>query len=161
MVNTESSPRQTRKVVAFLVKVYGFLFSLALTGTVISLICVNDLLANAARVNGEVIDITYGTKGTRAPVVRFKTAKGEIFQLTSDVYTSPAPNVGDVVKVVYRTSNPRDWRIDDWIHLYFWTLMGLIFMFAWAIAITITTVVGHYHFVRLERAAAKKIQEGL
>lgn len=141
MVNAKGSPVRTRNVFAVLVKVYGFLFLIATIGTVISLVCVNDLLANAVHVNGQVVDISYGAKGRRAPVVRFKTANGEMLQLKSDLYTSPAPNVGDTVKVVYRTSNPRDWRIDDWIHLYFWTLMGLIFMFAWAMAITITKLV--------------------
>ena len=137
---------------------YGSLFLIATIGTVISLVCVNDLLSNADHVNGQVVNITYDGKGRRAPVVRFKTANGEMLQLKSDLYTSPAPNAGDTVRVVYRTSNPRDWRIDDWIHLYFWTLMGSIFMFAWAMAITITTLVGHYQVRKLERAGASPVQ---
>ncbi len=157
MVNAEGSPVRTRRVFAILFKVYGFLFLIATIGTVISLVCVNDLLANAAHVDGQVVDVSYGSKGTRAPVVRFKTASGEMLQLQSDLHTSPAPNVGDSVKVVYRTSNPRDWRIDDWIHLYFWTLMGSIFMFAWAMAITITTLVARYQIRKLERAGASPV----
>lgn len=157
MVNAEGNPVRTRNVFALLVKVYGFLFLIATIGTVISLVCVKDLLANAVHVNGQVVDITNGAKGRRAPVVRFKTANGEILQLKSDLYTSPAPNVGDTVRVVYRISNPRDWQIDDWFHLYFWTLMGSIFMFAWAMAITITKLVGHYQVRKLERAGVSPV----
>ena len=151
MFSAEGSPVRTRKVFAVLVTVYGVLFLIATIATVVSLVCINDLLANAAHVDGQVVDIAYGSKGTRAPVVRFKTASGETLQLRSDLYSSPAPNVGDTVRVVYRTSNPRDWRIDDWIHLYFWTLMGSIFMFAWAMAITITTLICRYQIRNLER----------
>jgi len=145
---------RTRNVFAVLVKVFGFLFLIATIGTVTSLVRVNDLLSNAVHVNGQVVDINSDAKGRRAPVVRFTTAKGEMLQLTSDLHTSPAPNVGDTVRVVYRISNPRDWQIDDWLHLYFWTLMGSIFMFAWAMAVTITALVGRHQIRKLERAAA-------
>jgi hypothetical protein len=157
MVNAKGSPVRIGNVFAILVKVYGCLFLIATICTVISLVCVNDLLANAAHVNGEVVDITYGAKGTRAPVVRFKTTNGEMVKLKSNLYTSPAPNVGDTVRVVYRTSNPRDWRIDDWIHLYFWTLLGSIFMFAWGMAIAITTLVGRHQIRKLERDGASPV----
>ncbi len=143
MVNAEGSTvRNRRKVFAILLKVYGFLFLIATIATIISLVNVNDLLANAAHVNGEVIELSYDSKGRRAPVIRFKTTNNEIIQLKSDLYTSPAPKVGDNVGVVYRSSNPRDWRIDDWIHLYFWALLGLVMMFAWGTALTITALVG-------------------
>jgi hypothetical protein len=158
MVNAEGNPVRTRRIFAVLDKVYGSLFLIATIGTVISLVCVSDLLTNATHVNGQVVYITYGAKGARAPVVRFKTANGEMLQLQSDLYTSPAPKMGDTVKVVYRTANPRDWRIDDWIHLYFWTLMGLIFMFAWAMAIIITKLIGHFQIRKLERAGDSPAQ---
>ncbi|MBX9720346.1 MAG: DUF3592 domain-containing protein [Candidatus Obscuribacterales bacterium] len=149
MVRVEASLARKRKVFTILFRVYACLFLIATTCTIFSLVSVNDLLANSSHVNGLVVDTTYGSKGRRAPVVRFQIANGEMLVLKSDFYTSSAPNVGDTVKVVYRTSNPRDWRIDDWMHLYFWTLMGSIFMFAWAMAIILTMLIG--------RNLAKKI----
>lgn len=141
MVNAEGSPIRGRKVFSILGRIYGLLFLISAICTIISLVCVYDLLVNAAHVNGQVVGIISGSKGRRAPVVQFKTANGEILQLQSQLYSSPAPNVGDTVKVVYRSSNPRDWRIDDWIHLYFWTILGSVFMFSWAMAITITKLI--------------------
>ncbi len=152
MVNAEGSPARTRNVVAILVRVYSILFLIATLSSAISLVCVNDLLRSAAHVDGQVIDITRDAKGRRAPVVRFKTVNGQVFQAKSSMYTSPAPDVGDVVKVVYRISDPRDWQIDDWLHVYFWTLMSSIFMFAWAMAVIMTKLFGSYHRKKLERA---------
>lgn len=161
MVKATKSPSQARRVLAFLVRLFTFFFVIATISTVISLFCVNDLLANAEHVNGLVVDIKYGTKGRRAPVVRFETTNGEILQLKSRLYTSPAPNVGDTVRVVYRTSNPQDWQIDDWIHLYFWTLIGSVFMFSWAMAIIITKLVGDNQIRKLERAGASPTTSGI
>lgn len=152
MRKTPQSPSEIRKVSAFLVRLYGFFFVVATIGTAISLFCVNDLLANATHVDGQVVATEYGAKGARAPVVRFKTAGGETLQLKSNLHTSSAPNVGDTVKVVYRTSNPQDWRIDDWIHLYFYTLIGSVFMFVWAIATIIVRFTSDYQIRKLERA---------
>ncbi len=143
MVNVEGRGL-SRSVVALLIKIYGALFLLATFGTVISIVYANDLLKNSVHVDGHVISTVSDSKGRRAPVVQFKTAEGQTLQLKSDLYTSPALKVGDAVRVVYRKSDPLDWRIDDWIHLYFWTLMGAIFMFAWALAITITLLIGHF-----------------
>ncbi len=151
MVKAEESPARTRNVLAVLVKVYSVLFLIAAIGTVISLVCINDLLTNAAHVDGHVVDLTTDAKGRRAPVVQFKTVNGELIQAKSDLYTSPAPSVGETVKVVYRISNPKDWRIDDWVHLYFWTIMGSIFTFAWAVAVIIVKLVGHYQRHKIER----------
>lgn len=142
MGTAQGSPAQTQKVFGILVRVFGFCLLVAVMCTGIALFCVCDLLANATRVDGEVVDLEYGAKGTAAPVVRFTTANGETLQLKSYLSTSPAQKVGDTVKVVYRTTNPRDWQIDDWIHLYFWTFMGLVFTFAWGMALTITKFVG-------------------
>ena len=145
------TPGQARKVFAILLRVYGFCLLAAAMVTIISLFCVNDLLANATHVNGQVVNLEHGGKGGLAPVVRFKTTNGEILQLKSYLSTSSPPKVGDSVKVVYRTSNPRDWQIDDWIHLYFWTFMGLLFMFVWAIALTVTKLLGDHQIRKLER----------
>jgi hypothetical protein len=153
MVKADGNPVRTRKVLAVLVKVYGLLFLISTICTVVSLLSVNDLLANATHVNGQVIGLNYGSKGRRAPVVRFETANGEKLELKSDFYTSPAPNVGDTVKVLYRTSNPRDWRIDDWIYLYFWTLLGAIFMFAWAITLTVVILISRNQARKLDASA--------
>ena len=154
MVKAEESPARTRNVFAVLGIVFGILFLIATIGTVVSLVGVNDLLTNATHVDGRVVNMIYDSKGRRAPVVRFETANGAILQLKSALYTAPAPNVGDPVKVVYRSSNPQDWQIDDWFHLYFWTLMGSIFMFAWAMAMTTTTLVGQYQLRKVEQARA-------
>ena len=151
MNTTTESPVQARKVIGILVRVFGFCLLAATMVTIISLFCINDLLANATHVNGQVIDLERGAKGTLAPVIQFKTANGEVLQLKSYLSTSPGPKVGDIVKVVYRTSNPRDWRIDDWLHLYFYPLMGSIFMLAWAIALTITKLAGDHQIRKLER----------
>ncbi len=152
MKTCAENPGQARKVLGILVRVYGVCLMAAAMGTLASLFCVYDLLANATHVDGEVVGLEHGAKGGLAPVVRFKTANGEILQLKSYLSTSPASNLGDSVKVVYRTSNPRDWQIDDWIHLYFWTLMGSVFTLAWAIAITITKLVGDHKIRKLESA---------
>lgn len=128
-----SNPRSTKKALAILVKVFSMLFLAAATCTVVSVISVFDLLANSDHVEGKVVNLAIGNKGTRAPVVQFRTTGGESLELTSPVYTSSAPNVGDSVKVIYRKSNPHDWNIDDWLHLYFWTLLSSIFTVVWAI----------------------------
>lgn len=141
MINAEESPVRTRNVFTVLVRVYSVLFLTASISTVVSLVYVNDLLTNAAHVDGQVVDITSDAKGRRASIVRFKTVDGQVIQAKSDLYTSPAPSVGDSLKVVYRLSDPKDWRIDDWVHLYFWTLMGSIFMFAWALAVIIVKLI--------------------
>ncbi len=152
MVKAAKNPTQARKVIAFVIRLYCLLFLIATIGTVISLVCVNNLLANATHVTGQVVGINGDSKGRRAPVVQFKTTNGEVLQLKSQLYTSPAPNVGDTVGVIYRTSNPRDWLIDDWIHLYFWTLMGSVFMFAWAMAIAVTKLLDIYQMRKRKRA---------
>ncbi|MBX9721661.1 MAG: DUF3592 domain-containing protein [Candidatus Obscuribacterales bacterium] len=152
------NPVQARKVFGILVKVFGFCLLAATMVTIISLFCVNDLLANATHVDGQVVALESSAKGALAPVVRFKTTNGEILQLKSFLATSPAPKVGDSVKVVYRTSNPRDWQIDDWIHLYFGTLMGSVFMFAWAMALAITKLVGDRQIRKLERVSGTLAQ---
>lgn len=141
MVDAETKRIRTQKTCSVLIKVYGVLLLISAVCTVISFVNVNELLVNATHVNGQVVEISRGAKGRRAPIVRFTTTAGETLQLRSDLYTSPAPNVGDTVKVIYRTSNPRDWRIEDWIHLYFWTMMGSIFTVCWAIAIFVIKVV--------------------
>jgi len=143
MINAEESPVRTRNVFAVLVRIYSVLFLTATISTVVSLVYTNDLLTNAAHVDGQVVDITSDAKGRRAPIVRFKTVDGQVIQAKSDLYTSPAPSVGDSLKVVYRISDPKDWRIDDWVHLYFWTLMGSIFMFAWALAVIIVKLIDY------------------
>jgi hypothetical protein len=153
MVKGVESPTRARKVITFLVRLYCVFFLIATMGTITSLVFVNEFLANAAHVEGQVVDIAYGAKGTRAPIVRFTTTNGESIQLKSNLYTSPGPNVGDNVKVVYRISNPRDWRIDDWIHLHFWTFFGSIFMFAWGMAIALTKLIGDHQTRKLARAA--------
>lgn len=137
MVKAESNPDQARKVFAILFRVYGLCLLAAAIATAVCLFSVNDLIANSTRVDGQVVDLERTAKGGIAPVVRFTTRKGEVIQLRSGLATSPAPKLGDSVKVLYRTSNPQDWRIDDLIHLYFWTFMGLFFMFAWALALAI------------------------
>ncbi len=154
MNNADSRLAQTRIVFAILVKVFGIIFLIATVCTVVSLISVNDLLANAAHVDGQVIKIVSDSKERIAPVVRFKTSSGQILDLQSNFYTSPGPSKGDKVRVVYRNSNPRDWQIDDWIHLYFGTLMGAIFMFAWGIATMVTRLVGRHQVRKLEQTTA-------
>lgn len=150
MVKPTKTPNRIRIVFDVLVTVFSLLFVIATIATVVSLLAVNELLANASHVDGLVVDMKNGAKGTQAPVVRFQTANGETIQAESNLYTSPAPKVGDTLKVVYRTSNPHDWQIDDWIHLYFWTFMGSIFMIAWATATIVTKLVGVYQVRKLE-----------
>ncbi len=147
------SPAEARKVFRILVTVFGCCLLAATVATIMSLFFVNDFLTNSTHVDGEVVGLERGGKGSQAPIVRFKTVNGEILELQSFLSTSPAPEVGDRVKVIYRTANPRDWQIDDWIHLYFWTLMGAIFMLAWAIATTVTQLVGASLIRKLERSS--------
>lgn len=154
MVEPAQSIRRAQRCVVFLVRLFGSFFLLAMIAIAISLVYINDLLANATHANGHVVGINYDAKGRAAAVVRFETANSEIFQLQSQLYTSPGPKVGDTVKVVYRTSNPQDWQIDDWIHLYFYPLLCSIFMFAWGMAATITKLVGDSQIRKLERAGA-------
>ncbi len=138
MVKNSKNPAQTRKTFATLAKVYGIIFLLSTIATTFSLINVADFLAHSTHVDGQVIDVTRDSKGRLAPTVRFKTADGQLQESKSNIYSSPGPNVGDSVKIVYRTSDPQDWQIDDWIYVYFWTLFGSIFMFAWGIATVAT-----------------------
>ena len=152
MVKTKQSPEQARRVITFLVRLFSLFSIIAAIGAVISLGCVNDLIRNSSHVDALVVDLSYGAKGARAPIVRFKTASGETLQLKSQLYTSPSPNVGDTIKIVYRNSDPKDWQIDDWIHLYFWTLFSSVFMIAWAIAAIVTKAIGEYSIRKLERA---------
>ncbi|MBX9667320.1 MAG: DUF3592 domain-containing protein [Candidatus Obscuribacterales bacterium] len=158
MGTTPRSPGEARKVFRILVTVFGCCLLAATVATIVSLFFVNDFISNSTHVDGEVVGLERGAKGSLAPVVRFKTANGEILQLQSFLSTSPALKVGDGVKVVYRTANPRDWQIDDWIHLYFWTLMGSIFMLAWAIATTVTQLVGASLIRKLERVSDTRSQ---
>lgn len=152
MQNARQNPERVKRVFSILVGVYGLLFLIAMTCTIVSLFSVNDLLSNATHVDGQVVALHYGAKGTRAPVVRFKTTTGETLELQSSIHSSLAPNVGDTVKVIYRTSNPRDWHIDDWIHLYFWTMMGSIFTLTWLLFLTSTKLIGDYQIRKLEVA---------
>lgn len=144
-----SAENKTRKVYTVLFIVFGLLFIAATAWTTLSLFSVYDLLANSTHVNGQVVNLVAGAKGTHAPVVRFQTTSGETVVLTSDLFSSPGPNVGDNVNVIYRNSNPRDWKIDDWFHLYFLTLMGSIFMFAWGFALVITAAIRHSQIRKL------------
>lgn len=139
---TAKSSARIRRDLKILLVVYSFCLFVATMVTTMSLFRVKDFLANATHVNGRVVALEPGAKGALAPVVRFTTASGETLQLKSFLSTSPAPKVGDSVKVLYRTSNPHDWLIDDWLHLYFWAIVGAMFMFAWTVALTITKVLG-------------------
>lgn len=154
MDNSTENLSRARKVSTFLVRLFGLFFLIATIATVISLLQVNDLLANSTSVDGQVVNISYGSKGTRAPVVRFTTSNGETLELKSQFYTSPGPNVGDTVKVLYRTANPQDWQINDWFHLYFPTLFGGVFMFAWGVAAVTTKLVTDHQIRKRERAQA-------
>lgn len=142
MTNSTQNPIQARRTIALLVRIFGTIFLIATIATVIQVVRVSDLLANSTRVDGHVVELKPGSKGTQAPVVRFSTASGETLQLQSSLYTSPAPIVGETVKVIYRTSNPQDWQIDDWINLYFGTILSSIFMVAWGVATIVMKVIG-------------------
>lgn len=151
MVNAAGNLSRAPKVIPLLVRLYSLFFLIATTFTIVSLILVSDFMTNAVHVSGQVVGSEIGAKGTRAPIVRFRTTKGEMLQLKSSFYTSPAPNVGDTVKVLYRITNPRDWCFDDFMHLYFWTFLGSVFMFAWALAITLTKLIGDHQIRKLKR----------
>lgn len=158
MVNTEETLAKTRKVFGILVPIFGLLFLTAVSAVIVSLYFVNDLLANSTRVDGQVVALEPGAKGALAPVVEFKSADGETLKLKSFMSVSPAPQVGDTVKVIYRTSNPQDWRIDNWMQLYFWTFMSSIFAISWGIAFGATKLAGDFQIRKLVKASGGGIQ---
>ena len=158
MSNTAASREKARMASGFVVKVFGFLLLVSATCTAISVYRTSEFLANATHVNGQVVDLHSGSKGTVAPVVRFTTTAGETLQLTNYLSSSPAPNMGESVNVVYRNSNPQDWQIDDWIHLHFWTLLASIFTLAWAVAFTVTKVISDRVISKLEQPGGSFIQ---
>ena len=155
MVNAKASTEKVRKVFGILVRVYGTIFLLATVCTLITLFFAYDFQSNASRVDGHVVRLNLGSKGQKAPVVRFQTAGGETLEMQSYLHSSATQNVGDTVKVLYRSSNPKDWQIDDWIHLYFWVLMSSIFMFAWGIATLSTKLIGDALIRKREHAGSE------
>ncbi len=154
MVKATKTASELRRVLSVLVGLFFVFFLIATICAGFALFRVNDLVASSTHVDGMVVGTNSDTKGRRAAVIRFQTTNGETRQLKSNLYTSPAPKPGETVKVLYRTSNPDDWQIDDWIHLYFWPMLGSIFMFTWGVAALVTKLAGDYQVRNLERAEA-------
>ena len=144
---------KTRNALRIITGIWSFFFLITSIGTAIAFASTSDFLAHATHVEGRVIALYRSSKGAQIPAVRFTTSTGEVLDLKSDLGTSPAPELGASVKVAYRTSNPRDWRIEDWIHLYFWTFLCSIGMGTSLCVVTVTKLIGDRKIRKLQRTS--------
>ncbi len=140
MGNSIANKSDARRVYAILARVFGSCFLVFAICTAVSIYRVNDMLANSTHVSGQVVGLMTTAKGAKAPVVRFQTATGEMIQARANIASSSGPAVGDTVKVLYRTADPHDWLIDDFLNVYFWTMMSSIFSTVWGIVFVIMKV---------------------
>jgi hypothetical protein len=85
---------------------------------------------------------SHSSSGSYYPVVRFQTASGEMIEETSRFGSNPPEfKVQDKIRVLYKESDPKDWKVDSFWDLYFLPLMFGIFGGGLLIAATITAVV--------------------
>ncbi|TNE49345.1 MAG: DUF3592 domain-containing protein [Deltaproteobacteria bacterium] len=78
-----------------------------------------NFLRRSARAQGKVIRLVRRHSRGAKPVVSFKTKKGQTIVFTSRVASRPpAYRKGEVVRVVYDRSNPRNARIYGYFELY-------------------------------------------
>ena len=88
-----------------------------------------DFLRRARQAQGEIVDFRRMSGGSstssrrrehRVPVVRFRTARGETVQFTSDTYSAMNNyRLGQKVTVYYDPARPGEARIAGWAELWF------------------------------------------
>lgn len=82
-----------------------------------------EFLATAFFGEGSVIDQRYVSdsdgSGTYAPVVSFRTQRGEVHEFTSRTSSNPPSfTIGEIVQVAYQDNNPLDAQINSFWELY-------------------------------------------
>ena len=108
-----------------------FLASMAMLFGTISFITYSKsakLVSEGATTTGTVVKVEY------YPIVHFRTESGEDFEEKSNFHSSPPEfKEGQTVEIVYERKNPKNWVVNNWLHLYFLPTMfaiasgGLIF----------------------------------
>jgi hypothetical protein len=89
-------------------------------------------LHNSIRTDGRVIGIErvrvpYRQRWTYAPVLRFTKEDGQLYMVVSaDTSSPPAFKVGESIRVYYPPGRPEHARIDEFLPLYRFPLVGIV-----------------------------------
>ena len=80
----------------------------------------------AERTTGTVIDLSEDFSSDDGtvyyPVVRFTTAEGRTVEFRSSTGSSPPPDVGDRVEVLYDSDDPQDAQLSGFFDLWLWPI---------------------------------------
>lgn len=105
---------------------------------------VNRFVATAVEVNGEVVDVEYGSRSTEVPVFRFRDREGSEHTVRESAGQSPSPfAIGSRVVVLYEPQAPIKARIKSfgtlWVGPTFATAFGVLFTLVPGFALCLIT----------------------
>ncbi len=92
-------------------------------------------VSDGVETNGVVVALSPSSDGdTFAPVIEFAARDGEVYRFTSNIFRSPAPDVGGTIGVLYDPDDPTDATENSrgflWIFPLVFLAVGLVFLAA-------------------------------
>ncbi len=137
-------------VVSIIKYVFTLIGAAVLVGTVYWFQNTRAFVATATTAEGTVVDVVQSRSSdsiTYKPVVRYKTAAGEMVEFVSSTGSNPPSyNKGEKVEVLYRSAEPSDASINSFFDLWFGHMilggLGSIFFLIGGGIIVATTLKG-------------------
>lgn len=116
------------KVLSIIKYIFTFIGIAMLVGAFLVYQNTSEFIASALKAEGHVIDFnanrSSNSSTTYAPVIKFVASDDKEYKFVSSVSSNPPSyDVGEVVEILYRESNPNDAQVNGSFSLHFGGLM--------------------------------------